>query len=89
MSLCCQERTQCQVRLAITKRDLQLAWLQSPATAILYMEDFQDVAAKSLSEGSETAVKARELRCSAYLAVESRAKRARRSRVARANLCSR
>eukprot|EP00439_Symbiodinium_sp_Y106_P087085 s721_g39.t1 len=39
------------VRLAITKRDLQLAWLQSPATAILYMEDFQDVAAKSLSEG--------------------------------------
>ncbi|CAE7388185.1 tycC [Symbiodinium sp. CCMP2592] len=40
-----------EVRLAITKRDLQLTWLQCPATAILYMEDFQDVAAKSLSEG--------------------------------------
>ena len=38
----------CQVRLAITNRDLQLTWLPSPA--ILYMEDIQDTA--SLGEGS-------------------------------------
>ncbi|CAE7880315.1 unnamed protein product [Symbiodinium microadriaticum] len=39
----------CQVRLAITNRDLQLTWLPSPA--ILYMEDIQDTA--SLGEGVE------------------------------------